>query len=385
MKGTVAQEDNGTWSWRFGYTAPDGKRRQRRGRGHRTKAEASRSLREALRLVDRGTAPLESGKTTTGQYLARWLEHQKHRVRPSTFRRDAGSVRDDLVPVVGHVALIHLGPHHVEAVMDAMRARGAAPSSIVRARAVLSRAMRQALLWGLVSTNPVAATRPPKVPRPALEVPDAAGLRALQAAAEGTPWEVAVLLATTLGTRRGETLGVTWEHVDLATGRVRIVRALQRVDGALVLADLKTDRARRTVVLPATALTKVKAWKKKQAETLLGHGIRQTGQTPVCSNPVGETLDPDAFTHAAKRFARAAGLDNTHVPDEERDGARRRTRLHDSRHGVATQLFVAGIHPGITSAVLGHASAAFTMDVYQHVVDGMADQAAEALERALGG
>lgn len=45
----------------------------------------------------------------------------------------------------------------------------------------------------------------------------------------------------------------------------------------------------------------------------------------------------------------------------------------------------AGVHPGITSAVLGHTDPRFTMRTYQHVLDGMADQAAEALERALGG
>lgn len=371
MKGTVTQEPNGTWTWRFGYTDATGKRRQPRGRGHRTKAEAAKALREAMRLVDRGTAPLEPGKTTTAQYLGRWLAHQQHRVRPSTYRRDAISVRDDIVPTVGHVPLVQLGPHHVEAVMDAMRVRGAAPSSIVRARAVMSRAMRQALLWGLVATNPVAATRPPKVARPDLEVPDAAGLVALQAAAVGTPWEVAVLLATTLGTRRGETLGVAWEDVDLASGRVRVMRALQRVDGELRLVDLKTARARRTVVLPATAREKVRAWKKAQAETLLRHGVRQTGRTLLCTDPVGQPLDPDAFTHAAKRFARAAGIG--------------RARLHDSRHGVATQLLAAGVHPGITSAVLGHTDPGFTLRVYSHVLDGMADQAAEALERALGG
>ena len=99
--------------------------------------------------------------------------------------------------------------------------------------------------------------------------------------------------------------------------------------------------------------------------------MRQTAQTLLCTNPVGEPLDPDAFTHAAKRFARAAGLE--------------RARLHDSRHGVATELLAAGVHPGITSAVLGHTDPGFTMRTYQHVLDGMAEQAAEALEQALGG
>lgn len=370
MRGTVTQEPNGTWSWRFSFATPDGKRRQPRGRGFRTRADASRAMREAQRAVDQGRTGLERGKTTTAAYLARWLDHQKHRVRPSTYRRDAVQLRDDILPVVGHVALTQLGPHHVEAVMDGMRARGLAPSNIVRARAVLSRAMRQALLWGLVAVNPVAATRPPRVDRPDLQVPDAAGLRALQAAATGTPWEIAVLLATTLGTRRGETLGLAWEDVDLATGRVRVTRALQRVDGELRLVDLKTARARRTVVLPASARDKVRGWKTTQAEALFRHGVRQTGQTLLCSSPVGEPLDPDAFTKAAKRFARSAGM----------PGA----RLHDSRHAVATQLLAQGVHPGITSAVLGHTDPGFTMRTYQHVIDGMAEQAADAMERALG-
>jgi hypothetical protein len=42
-----------------------------------------------------------------------------------------------------------------------------------------------------------------------------------------------------------------------------------------------------------------------------------------------------------------------------------------------------GLHPGIASAALGHSSPAFTMSQYQHVVDGMSDRAAEALEAFL--
>jgi integrase len=103
----------------------------------------------------------------------------------------------------------------------------------------------------------------------------------------------------------------------------------------------------------------------------LALGIRQTPETPVCSNAAGEVFDPDAYTHAARRFAAQAGL----------AGA----RLHDSRHAVATQLLAQGVHPGIASAVLGHTDPGFTLRTYSHVLDGMTDVAAEALERALGG
>jgi integrase len=43
------------------------------------------------------------------------------------------------------------------------------------------------------------------------------------------------------------------------------------------------------------------------------------------------------------------------------------------------------VHPAIASAVLGHASPAFTMNAYQHVLDSMTERAADAIAEALGG
>ncbi len=92
----------------------------------------------------------------------------------------------------------------------------------------------------------------------------------------------------------------------------------------------------------------------------------------VCERGDGHPLHPDSFTKAFKRLAKSA-----HLPAG--------TRLHDVRHGVATALLEQGVHPGIASAVLGHASPAFTLSVYSHVLDGMTDRAASALDAALGG
>jgi integrase len=59
--------------------------------------------------------------------------------------------------------------------------------------------------------------------------------------------------------------------------------------------------------------------------------------------------------------------------------------LHDLRHAFATSLLVAGVHPKMLSEALGHASTAFTMDVYSHVLPTMGQQVADAIEEALGG
>src|SRR5687768_18554813 len=84
--------------------------------------------------------------------------------------------------------------------------------------------------------------------------------------------------------------------------------------------------------------------------------------TTTCSAPTGAPTHPDRFSQIFnKTVARAA------VP---------RRRLHDLRHTHATLLLKAGVPVKVVSERLGHANAAFTMSVYQHVLPGMQAEAA---------
>jgi integrase len=44
-----------------------------------------------------------------------------------------------------------------------------------------------------------------------------------------------------------------------------------------------------------------------------------------------------------------------------------RMRLHDLRHGAASLLVGAGVHPRIAQELLRHASSKTTMEIYSHV------------------
>jgi integrase len=89
----------------------------------------------------------------------------------------------------------------------------------------------------------------------------------------------------------------------------------------------------------------------------------------VCERGDGSFIHPDSFTHAFKRLGREAGLHPS-------------TRLHDVRHAVATELGRQGVHGVVVSAVLGHASPAFTIAVYHHAWREGPYEAAAALQKA---
>jgi integrase len=63
----------------------------------------------------------------------------------------------------------------------------------------------------------------------------------------------------------------------------------------------------------------------------------------------------------------------------------RRIRLHDLRHSYATAALAAGVSPKIVSERLGHASVAFTLSQYTHLLPGLDRDAAGTVAAILLG
>ncbi len=58
--------------------------------------------------------------------------------------------------------------------------------------------------------------------------------------------------------------------------------------------------------------------------------------------------------------------------------------FHDLRHTTASLLFSKNVHPKFVQELLGHASVAFTLDAYSHMLPGMGGEAADAMGEAPG-
>jgi len=80
-------------------------------------------------------------------------------------------------------------------------------------------------------------------------------------------------------------------------------------------------------------------------------------------------LDPCVLTHNFTRMAKKAGIAGV--------------RFHDLRHTFASLMLLRGAKSKVISEALGHASVAFTMDTYSHIIDGMQSEAMALLDEVL--
>lgn len=352
-----------TWKYRYGFT---------------TKKEASAEFRRLRNLIDENRDPFPAN-TRFSDYASDYLRHRRaDGLRGTTVLRYERLLRDDILPVVGSLPLRRISPAHVRLVMDNMKGRGLSRSTIVQGRAVFSGVMKQAVAEGLADSNPVSAiSRPRDIRSQKGTVPSPAQVRAIVDASEGTVWGIPILLAATTGARRSEISGLCWDDLDWSTGKLRIQRGLHWIptNSGRVLEFLppKTGKARRTVQLLPSVLERLKQHRKSQLERRMA--LAEAWNAPsdmqlICDAGNGSPIDPDLLTKNFKRLVVQIGLDPS-------------IRLHDLRHGVATQLARAGVHPHAVSTVMGHSSVAFTMDVYTQAWAEGADEAADAIGEAL--
>jgi integrase len=341
-------------SYRGPYVGPDGKRRYVSGK---TKEEARRKLRKARGDADRGLV-FDGGNVKFSDYLKQWLNDSvKGSVQPVTFDSYEMLVTKHVIPAIGNVKLAKLTPAHLQGFYRSKLDEGLSPRTVQYLHVVLHRALKQALRWGLVPRNVAEAVDPPKVPKKDVTPLSPDQARVFLEAARGDRLAALYVLAIHTGMRQGELLALRWDDVDLE-------------DGVLRVRGTKTARSRRTVKLSKTALEALRDHLTHQLEEIDRMGGRYQDRGLVFATEVGTTLNRHNLTQRSfKPLLKKAGLPEI--------------RFHDLRHTCATILLKAGQHPKFVQEMLGHATIAITLDAYSHVLPGMSDGLATAMDEAL--
>jgi integrase len=144
----------------------------------------------------------------------------------------------------------------------------------------------------LVHRNAARLVRPPTVHRQEVRVLTVDDASRLVSAIRGHTLEALWLCALTLGLRSGELLGLHWNDIDFGTGLLTVRRALQRVDGRLILVEPQTALSRRTVPVPEPTLAALRAHRGRQNAHRLAAGTAWVDSGLVFSTRPGNPLEP---------------------------------------------------------------------------------------------
>jgi integrase len=336
----------------------------------RTQIEVRAKLDDLRERLAAG-APLKDATMT----LAAWLDDWTAKALPASDRKQATVdlyatiARKHLVPLLGSRALDRIRPSDVEALIVAKREAGLAPSTVRTVYTVLRAALDVAVRDGLLRRNPAAVVK-----RPTVERRDAAYLTADEAqhlleAIRGDRLDPLFRLMLATGLRRGEALALHWADVDLDAGVLRVRWTLTRTSRGLQLGEPKTDRSRRTVPLPRSAVELLRVHRIRQADDRATAGAIWRDNGLVFTTELGTPLEPRNVLRRFELLAQRAGPKGVH--------------LHTLRHSAASFLLAAGTHTKVVQEHLGHSSYAITADIYSHVGPAQQREAADRLDAAL--
>ena len=103
-------------------------------------------------------------------------------------------------------------------------------------------------------------------------------------------------------------LALRWGDVDLDAGALTVAHTMQHLGGRYDLAEPKTDRARRSLVLGGTALGALREHRRRQAVERLAAGPRWHDRGLIFTGLLGNPIDGSWLTHRFQALLRQAGL-----------------------------------------------------------------------------
>jgi integrase len=309
-------------------------------------------------------------------YVSEWLLHwlwniAKRTVEPTTWESSYRQKVTELIcPYFERTPLPELSEEdiedwhrHLEATVSKRTGRPLSASTIAQAHRIMSRALKVAVTRGKLARNPCSNVTPPQAhraeARPPLTTEVAQILERCKTWPNGARWVVAI--AT--GIRQGEALALEWPDVTLGPqGYITIRQSAAQVKGERVVKPPKSASSRRVVPLAADAVAALREHRRNQVASLSGLVFTDGKGQPV--HPRADYSDWHAL------------LDDLGI---------RHYRVHDLRHAFGTYLLEQGIDVKVVQVLLGHSSAAFTQQVYQHVGEELRHEAADAMNRVLRG
>lgn len=411
---------DGKWHGRVTVGVKDDGKPDRRHIERKTENEVIKAVRKLERDRDSGKIRKPGSSWTVEQWLTHWLDNiAAPSVRPKALAAYRTAVHRHLIPNLRAHRIDRVQPEHFEKTYAKMLAGGLRAGTAHQAHRTARTAFGEAFKRGYIVRNPVELAKPPRVEETEVEPFEAEEIEKLIATALGRRNGVRFVLALSLGTRQGETIGLKWARLSKRSKTLRITKQLQRQTwkhgctdphrcgrkyhkvaackptckrharkpcpppcppdctsharwcpkrqgGGLVEVEVKSKAGRRGIALPDQLYELLLRHEEIQQKEREYAGSEWTEGGWMFTQPNGKPLDPRRDLDEWKELLQEAGV--------------REARLHDARHTAATVLLLLGVPERAVMDFMGWSNTAMAKR-YQHVTAALRTDIAERLNR----
>ena len=359
----------GSWYHRIKVLKEDGTTKYSKKGGFATAEEAEKSYQKYEKEYTRAYRNYHVMTSTDfdlRDYLVYWLDEIfSPRVENSTKMLASYVLYELLLPNMSQgIKLRYVNVEYLDVLLA--RAAKTCESAGNKSRELLNLALKDAVVQGYISNNPVPSTKPYKRKKSAITVFNKEEIRIFLEKASENNWYLEILLGLFMGLRKGEISGLKYGDFNLEKSTVSIVRQITSnpivpkgqgkiTEYQVIEKPPKTSNSYRTLRVPDSIMDEVIKRKKQNdfRKEQLGKDYIDGDYISCCENGLPHATS--SFNTALTKLCSRAGLPHVTV--------------HGLRHMYAGILVEQGVPLIKVSALLGHASIHTTFEYYCEVLD----------------
>ena len=341
------------------------KRKQKNMGSYPLKRDANKRLNEVKEEIYKEELLLPN-EMILQDFLLDFLEKYKMNLSITTYNCYMRICKKYIIPLLGDIKLCDIRPIHIQNYVDDLLDL-LTPQTIKVHLNILNLALKRAYRLKLIKENVVQFVEVPKNKKYKNEIYNAEDIKKLLEKSRETSLELPIILASGLGLRISEILGLTWNNIDFNDFTITIDKITVRDKGQVILKEPKTESSIRTISAPKEIILILKQLKKDRLAAKLRGEKSHRGLIFYDKN-----LNPIAQDVLSKKFRYFLQENNL-----------KHIRFHDLRHSHVTMLIDAKVPIKVISERVGHSNVNTTLNIYSHALREMDQEASDKISDTL--